>query len=74
MVLLYASKYPDIHTVVNVSGRYDLKKGIEERLGEEFMQRIKKDGFVDVNYKTGILQCIFFLDKYFAMYFHQHVD
>jgi len=45
VVLLYASKYHDIHTVVNVSGRYDLTKGIEERLGKDFMQRIKEDGF-----------------------------
>jgi hypothetical protein len=35
VVLLYASKYQDIHTVVNVSGRYDLSKGIEERLGKK---------------------------------------
>lgn len=53
MVLLYASRYHDIHTVINVSGRYDLKKGIEERLGKEFMDRIKKDGFVDIKNKKG---------------------
>ncbi|XVE54071.1 hypothetical protein DITRI_Ditri03aG0052500 [Diplodiscus trichospermus] len=53
VVLLYASKYHDIHTVVNVSGRYDLKKGIEERLGKHFMNRINTDGFVDVKNKTG---------------------
>ena len=59
MVLLYASKYHDIHTVVNVSGRYDLQRGIEERLGKEFMQRIKEDGFIDVKNKTGnLLICI----------------
>ncbi|GMY36315.1 non-heme chloroperoxidase-like isoform X4 [Fagus crenata] len=53
VVLLYASKYQDIHTVVNVSGRYDLQRGIEERLGKDFMQRIKEDGFIDVKNKTG---------------------
>uniref|UniRef100_A0A2N9EP89 Serine aminopeptidase S33 domain-containing protein n=1 Tax=Fagus sylvatica TaxID=28930 RepID=A0A2N9EP89_FAGSY len=53
VVLLYASKYHDIHTVVNVSGRYDLQRGIEERLGKDFMQRIKEDGFIDVKNKTG---------------------
>lgn len=53
VVLLYASKYPDIRTVVNVSGRYDLKKGIKERLGEDFMQIIKKEGFIDVKNKKG---------------------
>lgn len=52
VVLLYASKYHDVKTVVNCSGRYDLKSGIEERLGKDFMERIKKDGFIDV-YKSG---------------------
>ncbi|TKY54476.1 2-hydroxy-6-oxo-6-(2'-aminophenyl)hexa-2,4-dienoic acid hydrolase [Spatholobus suberectus] len=48
VVLLYASKYHDIKTVVNLSGRYDLKAGIEERLGKDHMERIRKDGFIDV--------------------------
>ncbi|XP_022729438.1 uncharacterized protein LOC111284773 [Durio zibethinus] len=56
VVLLYASKYHDIHTVVNVSGRYDLRKGIEERLGKDFMDRIKKNGFVDIKNKTGSVE------------------
>lgn len=51
VVLLYASKYHDIRTVVNVSGRYDLGRGIEERLGKDFLERVKKDGFIDVIYK-----------------------
>ncbi|XP_039164723.1 uncharacterized protein LOC104430929 isoform X2 [Eucalyptus grandis] len=55
VVLLYASKYNDIHIVVNVSGRYDLKGGIEERLGKDFMQRIKEDGFIDVENKSGTI-------------------
>lgn len=55
VVLLYASKYHDIHTVVNVSGRYDLKKGIGERLGKDFMEIIKKEGFLDIKNKTGNL-------------------
>jgi len=54
IVLLYASKYPDVRTVVNMSGRYDLKTGVAERLGEDFMERIKKDGYIDVKCeKTG---------------------
>ncbi|KAH7519216.1 putative uncharacterized protein YDL057W [Ziziphus jujuba] len=53
VVLVYASKYHDIHTVVNVSGRYDMKRGISERLGEDFMQRIKEEGFIDVKNKDG---------------------
>jgi uncharacterized protein len=47
-VLLYASKYHDIKTVVNLSGCYDLKAGIEERLGKDYLERIRKDGFIDV--------------------------
>ncbi|KAM7519622.1 hypothetical protein LguiB_018584 [Lonicera macranthoides] len=56
VVLLYASKYQDIPTVVNVSGLYDLKRGLEDRLGEDFLQRIKKDGFIDAHglYELGI--------------------
>ncbi|KAL2547912.1 alpha/beta-hydrolase superfamily protein [Forsythia ovata] len=53
VVLLYASKYHDIHAVVNVSGRYDLKRGIEERLGKDFLERITKDGFIDVKSSMG---------------------
>lgn len=53
VVLLYASKYHDIPRVINVSGRYNLKEGIEERFGKEFMETIKKDGYFDVKNKTG---------------------
>ncbi|XP_048431435.1 uncharacterized protein LOC108865373 isoform X1 [Pyrus x bretschneideri] len=52
-VLLYASIYHDICTVVNVSGRYDLKRGIEEHYGKDFMEVIKKEGFIDVKNKSG---------------------
>ncbi|KAH9801457.1 Hydrolase 4 domain-containing protein [Citrus sinensis] len=53
VVLLYASKYNDIRTFVNVSGRYDLKGGIEDRLGKDYMEKIMQDGFIDVKNKTG---------------------
>ncbi|KAG8367222.1 hypothetical protein BUALT_Bualt16G0050200 [Buddleja alternifolia] len=53
VVLLYASKYHDIPAVVNLSGRYDLKRGIEERLGEKFLEKLKKDGYIDVKTRTG---------------------
>ncbi|KAF8081623.1 hypothetical protein N665_0874s0017 [Sinapis alba] len=48
VVLLYASKYHDISNVINLSGRYDLKKGIGERLGGDFLERVKEQGFFDV--------------------------
>ncbi|KAK3188773.1 hypothetical protein Dsin_028334 [Dipteronia sinensis] len=37
VVLLYASKYNDIPIVVNISGRFDLERGIEE-LEEELLR------------------------------------
>lgn len=53
VVLLYASKYKDIQTVVNISGRFNLAGGMESRLGKNFVQRIKQDGFIDVKNKRG---------------------
>ncbi|XP_008808151.1 putative uncharacterized protein YDL057W isoform X1 [Phoenix dactylifera] len=53
VVLLYASMYHDVPIVINLSGRFALDRGIEGRLGKEFMQRIKKDGFIDVKDRTG---------------------
>ncbi|KAK2631636.1 hypothetical protein EUGRSUZ_L02651 [Eucalyptus grandis] len=55
VVLLYASKYHDIHTVVNVCGGYDLKGGIEDFSGKDSMQRIKEDGFIDIKTKSGFI-------------------
>jgi len=56
-VLLYASKYGDVRTVVNVSGRYDLNGGLELRLGKNFMEVIKKQGYIDIKDKTGSFDC-----------------
>ncbi|GLJ05574.1 hypothetical protein SUGI_0020560 [Cryptomeria japonica] len=59
VVLLYASKYHDIvGTVINICGRYDLTKGIEDHLCEgfdpkDFEHRINEDGFIDVTNKQG---------------------
>ncbi|KAL5572467.1 hypothetical protein UlMin_022064 [Ulmus minor] len=53
VVLLYASRYHDVSTVVNVSGRYDLKRGIVERLGEDFLERIREKGYIEVKDKNG---------------------
>ncbi|KAG8086224.1 hypothetical protein GUJ93_ZPchr0010g10412 [Zizania palustris] len=52
-VLLYASMYHDVPIVVNISGRFALERGIDERLGKKFMQRIKKDGYIDVRNRKG---------------------
>ncbi|XP_069142970.1 uncharacterized protein [Solanum lycopersicum] len=53
VVLLYASKYHDVHTVINLSGRYNLEKGIAERLGKDFLEIIKKESFIDVKNRAG---------------------
>lgn len=53
VVVLYASKYHDIPAVINLSGRYDLNIGIEERFGKDIWERLKKDGYIDVKNKTG---------------------
>ncbi|XP_028556966.1 uncharacterized protein LOC110110260 isoform X1 [Dendrobium catenatum] len=53
VVLLYASMHNDVPVIINLSGRFALERGIDGRLGKEFMQRIKKDGFIDVKDRTG---------------------
>ncbi|XWS17633.1 hypothetical protein CRYUN_Cryun33cG0084100 [Craigia yunnanensis] len=53
VVLLYASNYNDVPTVINISGRFHLEKGIEGRLGKDFLQRIKQNGFIDVKNRKG---------------------
>ena len=53
VVVLYASIYGDVPMVVNLSGRFYLEKGVEERLGKEFMDRINKEGYIDVVNKSG---------------------
>lgn len=53
VVLLYSSKYNDLPTVINISGRFHLEKGMEGRLGKDFLQRIKQNGFIDVKNRKG---------------------
>jgi len=53
-MVLYASIYNDVPMVINLSGRFNLEKGIEERLGKEFMDRINKEGYIDVANKSGM--------------------
>ncbi|GJX41569.1 putative feruloyl esterase [Tanacetum coccineum] len=53
VVLLYASKYRDVPRVINMSGRYKIEGGVQERLGKGFLQKVQEDGFIDVKGKTG---------------------
>ncbi|XP_062180272.1 uncharacterized protein LOC133884746 [Phragmites australis] len=52
-VLLYASMYHDVPIIVNISARFALERGIDGRLGKNFMQKMKKDGYIDVSNKKG---------------------
>lgn len=57
-MLLYAAKYNDICTVINISGRFHLERGIEGRLGQEYLERIKQNKFIDVKNKKGNLSIV----------------
>ncbi|KAJ0985533.1 hypothetical protein J5N97_003889 [Dioscorea zingiberensis] len=48
VVLLYASMNRDVEAIINLSGRFALQDGLEERLGKNYMERVKSDGYVDV--------------------------
>ncbi|KAL2237097.1 mycophenolic acid acyl-glucuronide esterase, mitochondrial [Sesamum indicum] len=52
-VLMYASRYKDIHTIVNIAGRFNLRRGIEGRLGKDFQEKIERCGFIDVKNRRG---------------------
>ncbi|KAL6502029.1 hypothetical protein OROGR_027162 [Orobanche gracilis] len=52
-VLLYASRYHDVHKIVNIAGRFNLSRGIEGRLGQDFLEKIKQYGFIDVKNRKG---------------------
>lgn len=51
--LLYASKYHDIKTIVNLSGCHDLKVGLENRFGKDFLERLRKEGFIEFKAESG---------------------
>ncbi|XP_015884500.3 uncharacterized protein LOC107420128 isoform X3 [Ziziphus jujuba] len=46
VVVLYAAKYNNISAVVNISGRFDLIRGIEGRLGK-FEYRVSEESLMD---------------------------
>ncbi|KAF8776186.1 hypothetical protein HU200_003879 [Digitaria exilis] len=53
VVILYASMYHDISRIINLSGRYNLERGIGDRFGIDYMERINQHGFIDVEDRTG---------------------
>ncbi|PIN06830.1 putative esterase [Handroanthus impetiginosus] len=52
-VLMYASRYHDVQTIVNIAGRFDLNRGIAGRLGKDFQEKIEQYGFIDVKNRKG---------------------
>ncbi|CAA6666167.1 unnamed protein product [Spirodela intermedia] len=42
-----------VKKVINISGRFALDRGMEGRLGKNFMERVKEAGFIDVKDKLG---------------------
>lgn len=44
VVLLYASKYHNVHTVVNLSACYHLQRGMDSRLGKNFWRESRRMG------------------------------
>mmetsp|Transcript_9388 Transcript_9388/g.16616 ORF Transcript_9388/g.16616 Transcript_9388/m.16616 type:complete len:341 (+) Transcript_9388:50-1072(+) len=51
-VLLYASQYDDVPLVVNVAGRFNMQRGIRERFGEEVMDKVAKQGQLQMTIRT----------------------
>jgi len=49
VVLLYGAKYDDVDRIVNISGRCSLTKGVVERIGKEGLEKIQRDGYVDMD-------------------------
>eukprot|EP00238_Polyblepharides_amylifera_P004161 CAMPEP_0196594916 /NCGR_PEP_ID=MMETSP1081-20130531/79650_1 /TAXON_ID=36882 /ORGANISM="Pyramimonas amylifera, Strain CCMP720" /LENGTH=233 /DNA_ID=CAMNT_0041919317 /DNA_START=272 /DNA_END=970 /DNA_ORIENTATION=- len=46
-VLLYGAKYGDVPVVVNVSGRFNMRRGIEERFGVKGMATLESEGWLE---------------------------
>ncbi|KAJ4797232.1 Alpha/beta-Hydrolases superfamily protein [Rhynchospora pubera] len=53
VVLIYACTYDDVKMVLNLSGRFDLINGVKERFGEELLQKMERDGFIDMKDTKG---------------------
>lgn len=45
-MLLYGAKYDDVDRIVNLCGRFDLKVGVEERIGVEGLKTLEAEGVV----------------------------
>ncbi|GKF76862.1 alpha/beta hydrolases superfamily protein [Tanacetum coccineum] len=55
VVLFYALRFKDVNNVVNISSRFDLRRGIEGHLGKDYLKRMKQYRFIDVANRKGKL-------------------
>lgn len=53
---------------MNISGRFALERGMEGRLGKNFMRRINEDGYIDVKNKKGL--AFLYLINNTSFFFH----
>ena len=44
VVVLYAAEYDDVPCVVNLAGRFDMKRGVVERYGPDIFERLERLG------------------------------
>lgn len=47
-VVLFASKYHDVPFIINVAGRFDLTEGITQRFGADILQRLEREGSINM--------------------------
>lgn len=47
-VLLYASIYDDVPLVVSLASRFDMKRGVRQRFGDEILKKVEEEGEVEV--------------------------
>eukprot|EP00455_Lapot_gusevi_P031656 TRINITY_DN3440_c0_g1_i1.p1 TRINITY_DN3440_c0_g1~~TRINITY_DN3440_c0_g1_i1.p1 ORF type:complete len:169 (+),score=33.72 TRINITY_DN3440_c0_g1_i1:427-933(+) len=52
IVLLYAAQFDDIPQIINLSGRFELDKGIYEKFSPKDAQKLKKTGQLVIKKKT----------------------
>ncbi|KAD6795202.1 hypothetical protein E3N88_06098 [Mikania micrantha] len=54
-VILYASLHHNVKKVISLSSRYKMDRGIEEILGKDYLERAKRDGYVEFRTLSGTI-------------------
>uniref|UniRef100_A0A7S3QKD6 Serine aminopeptidase S33 domain-containing protein n=1 Tax=Dunaliella tertiolecta TaxID=3047 RepID=A0A7S3QKD6_DUNTE len=58
VVLLYAAQFDDVPLVINIAARFDMKRGIKERFGEEVLAKVQKLGQVPMTVRNDSGQTV----------------